>query len=271
MAMTTTTTNNSCKPANKKTKTVSFQESTTIRKLKDLDAEPSWHTLEDRKRFIMEARIETNAWINKRCYQFLLKDTFHHDPDCSESQATEVQEKLNAYTQLPGDNYCRGLERHVCREHGLKRDGMKKGAIRTIVNESRKRKERDMPIDQAWMQLGEISRHLTRHATRFARHVGAADELATRQGEDVSKVNKLRSEEIQKMVQKMNTTQPASPPCSCPSAAEEATEAVQDDEDEDATKAQERSNSPTSVTTVNGWCHGPRESLLQAPQVPNLG
>lgn len=241
-------------------KTVSFQETTTIVRFPDMGGEPSWHTMEDRKAFILQARMETNAWINKGRYGFLLQDSFFDSSEAS------VQEKMDAYAQLPGEDYCRGLERHVCREHGLKRDGFKKGAIRAIVNEGRKRKERGMPIEQAWMQLGEISRHLSAQATRFARRVGAADELVVKEGEDASKVLKLHEEAMQDAMEKMGTITP-----NCPASQEEASPTRIAVGGEDS-KQQERSNSPLSVTTFNGWCHGSRESCIQPPppQVPSL-
>jgi hypothetical protein len=238
-------------------KSVSFQETITIVRFHNLGGEPSWHTLEDRKRFLLQARMEADAWISKGCYDFLLKDTFHDTSDFS------AQEKMDAYAQLPGDDYCRGLERHVCREHGMKRDGFKKGAIRAIVNEGRKRKERGMGVDQSWYQLGEISRLLSKHATIFARRVGAADALVVREGEDKSKVLKLQQQEnhdaVDKPVEKgLNPATPDEP---------RRTKIITVGEED---IAQDLSNSPMSVTTVNAWSQGHRDSLRKNKNTPSV-
>lgn len=232
-------------------KSVTFKETTTIVRFHESVGDfQKWHSIPDRKRFILEARDQTRAWIDKGGYDFLLKDTFH---DASELSA---QEKMNAYAQLPGDDYCRGLERHVCREHGLKRDSFKKGAVRAIVNEGRKRKERGMPEAQAWMQLGEISRKLSFLATRFARRTGAADALVARQGEDASTVQQLQREETAAHVVEKQLV-----PSSCPASQEDRAAPNQ------ITVGQQRHNLQRSVAAVNGWCHGPRESCIR-PAVP---
>lgn len=254
-------------PEKKEKKSVSFQETITIVRFHDFGVN-TWTNLEDRKRYILEARLETMAWVQKGCYGFLLRDTFNDPSDAS------AQEKMDAYAQLPGQDYCRGLERHVCREHGLKRDSFKKGAIRAIVNEGRKRQERGMPLEQSWMQLGLISRKLSYSATRFAHLVGLADERVVRFGEDASKVMMLHRQEMAHTVEKAT---PATPPCPVQEGEEkEATEMAAQpekitirgghDQGEKHKQKVQRQDSPrsvTSVTSVNGWCHGPRESCLK--------
>lgn len=250
-------------PEKKEKKSVSFQERITIVRFHDFGVN-TWTNLEDRKRYILEARLETMSWIQKGCYGFLLRDTFNDPSDAS------AQEKMDAYAQLPGQHYCRGLERHVCREHGLKRDSFKKGAIRTIVNEGRKRRERGMPLEESWMQLGQISRKLSFLATRFAHLVGVADERVVRFGEDPSKVMLLHRLEMAHTVEKAT---PATTPCPAQEGAEEAPTTTTQPEkitfgggtvqEEKQKQKVQRQDSPRSVTSVNGWCHGPRESCLK--------
>lgn len=241
------------------TKCVTFQPTTTIVRFYDYTtADEKWHSIPDRKRFIVQARDEATRWIGKGCYEFLLKDALQ---DASEESA---QAKMDAYAQLPGEDYCRGLERHVCREHGLMRDSFKKGAIRAIVNEGKRRS--GMPQNQCWPQLGEISRKLSFGATRFARRVGAADELAARLGEDASKVQRLRTEGdgIQNQIMAMEN------PAMEETQKENFTKNINInncEDDYDKSILIQHNTSQISVTAVISWCHGPRESCIGAANV----
>jgi hypothetical protein len=243
-------------------KCVTFQPTTTIVRFHDFTtADERWHSIPDRKRFVVQARDEARRWTDKGCYEFLLKDALN---DASEESA---QAKMDAYAQLPDEDYCRGLERHVCREHGFMRDSFKKGAIRAIVNEGRKR--RGMPQNQCWYQLGEISRTLSSGATRFARRVGAADELVARLGEDASKVRRLRTENdcMRKQIMAMKN------PAAGETQREDSAKNICIDTYGDYGKSihVQGNTSPVSVTTVISWCHGPRESCIGAANVGSNG
>jgi hypothetical protein len=230
------------------TKCVTFQPTTTIVRFHEFTStDERWHSILDRKRSIVQARDEAKRWIDKGCYEFLLKDALR---DASEALA---QAKMNAYTQLPREDYCRGLERYVCREHGLMRDSFQKGAVRAIVNEGRKR--RGMPQDQRWHQLGRISRKLSFVATRFARRVGAADELVARMGEDASKAQRLQTENdaIQKQV--MAIENPAMRATQKGDSAKNIS--INTCDDCDASIQLPRNASQLPVASVICWRHGP--------------
>ncbi|CAB9510737.1 expressed unknown protein [Seminavis robusta] len=259
--------------ASSDSKFVTFQPTITIVRFHELrTAAERWHSIPDRRRFIQQAREEAQHWIDKGCYEFLLKDSFHEGSD------ELAQARMNAYAQLPGEDYCRGLERHVCREHGLKRDSFKKGAIRAIVNEGRKRRDAGMPLDKSWYQLGEISRKLSFLAARFARRVGTADEIVVRLGEDASKVDRLRmdADPIQKLRQHREYEDPAleSPVKKtkeiCVGASGETSVG-----EHQALQVQRQNNHSAqcaiTATGINGWCHGPRESIINVPGVNTGG
>ena len=192
-------------------KRVTFQPTTTIIRFHTIDnGEDRWVSTAERAQFVLDARQETKAWIAQGCTH-LLKGIFHDTSDAAE-------EKIMACTQLPGRGYCRGLERYVCKEHGLTRDSFQRGALRTIVAESKKRKlsgvaaSSDDAINESWQQLGDLSRRLTSFATLFAQRIGAADEAVVRYGEDPSKARKIlqakfeAAQEVQEQ-----TTCPGSP------------------------------------------------------------
>ena len=186
-------------------KRVSFQPTTTIVRFHQTvdNGGDRWITTAERAQFVLDARLETKAWIEQGC-TFLLQGVFHDTSDVA-------QEKIIACTQLPGRGYCRGLERYVCREHGLTRDSFQKGALRTIVAEWKKRKG-VLSDDECWKEVGDLSRRLTSFAAVFASRVGAADALAARHGEDPSKAKYLLQanfEAVQEM--KKQTACPGSP------------------------------------------------------------
>ena len=232
-------------------KRVSFKPTTTIVRFQDsVGADDRWTSTAERKQFVVNARNETKACIEKGCTS-LLQGVFH---DTSEA----AQEKITACTQLPWDGgYCRGLEPYVCREHGLTRESFQKGALRTTMAEWKRRKASGMSHDDSWREVGDISRRLTSFATLFARRVGAADELAARHGEDPSKARKLlkdaciASEALQRAC-------PGSPASTNTTVVSE--KAPPSSTGTNKTLLVSRFLSQRSVIDVNGWCHGPRKS-----------
>mgnify|MGYP005862961143 CR=1 FL=1 len=181
-------------------KGVSFKPTITIVRFHDLSSvETRWLSIPERKQLIAEARVQAKDWANKG-YGFLLNESFHTASD-------STQEKVDAYCQLPGGDYCRGLERHVCREHGLRRDALKKGAVRVIVAEGKKLRERGLSNEAVEKQLADIAGRLSLCATRFAMRLGAADELAALVGEDGSKINRILVERSFNQVDKLGQSQ----------------------------------------------------------------
>ena len=233
---------------NSNVKTVSFKPTITIVKFHDFGSEHNWLSVPERKQFIVDARNQSKEWATLG-YDFLLKDTFH---DKSEQSA---QDKVDAYAQLPGDAYCRGLERFVCREHGLKRESFKRGAIRHVVAEGRKCRELGIPNDVAWEELGKISRKISSFATRFAIRIGRADELAVFCGEDGSKVKKLLEEEAVNNAPKQTTLPPTKTTNEMEVGANDSANFLHQKQQ------MNRGDSRRCVTAVNGRCHdGPSTS-----------
>lgn len=166
------------------TKSVGFKPTITIVRFHDLgSADTQWLSVPERKKLLLDARVQAKAWA-KKGYDFLLTESFH-------SASDSAQDKIEAYCQLPQDDYSRGLERYVCREHGLRRDALKKGAVRAIVGEGKKLRGKGLTEEEVETQLADIARRLSLCATRFAHRMGAADAKVIREGEDGSKVNKL--------------------------------------------------------------------------------
>jgi len=256
---------------------VSFQNTITIVKFHDsCCSEDKWLSLADRKVFMTEARDQSQDWPTKG-YAFLVQNIFH------ENSETVAQEKLNAFTQLPGDDYCRGLERYACREHGIKRESFKKGAIRLVVAEGKKRQqaqlEGHMSCEQSWDEVGAIAAKVSNWATRFARRLGAADAMVALEGEDGSKVETLLAEETLTNAPKPTATEETTSQSNADnnnsSSSSSSINSTDDNGENKQTQVrgfkqqQQQSSSPDSprsVMSVNGWCHGPRESCVVVQQ-----
>lgn len=169
-------------------KTVSFKPTITIVKFHDdSSSESRWYTVAERKRLICEARDQSKAWLNTG-YNFLLKNTYK-DP------CHDAQNKLDAYSQLDGGDYCRGLERHVCKQHGALRDAFKKGAVKAVVARQKRLREAGASPEEMSQNLAEYTARITSPAAVFAQRLGNADEMVVRQGEDASKVRQIFANE----------------------------------------------------------------------------
>ena len=248
-------------------KRVTFQPTTTIVRFHqtvDNEGTDRWITTAERAQFVLDARQETKAWIAKGC-TFLLQGVFHDTSDIA-------QEKITACTQLPGNGYCRGLERYVCREHGLTRDSFQKGALRTIVAEWKKRKG-VLSDDESWQEVGDLSRRLTSFATVFARRVGAADELAARFGEDPSKARYL-------LQAKFDAAQEMQKQTACPGSPASTTTAEVGTDKGSSSASNAVTTTPSKTRLVgrfqlmqqcaakaNDWSGPPRESCTTSVQV----
>ncbi|CAB9502637.1 expressed unknown protein [Seminavis robusta] len=132
--------------------------------------EPS-DTKRRRKRF--KETVETEEWI--KTYSILLEGCYRKP----------VQEKLDAFVILSDKDYIRGKECIICKDFAQERAELRLKVVQSVIAREMSLKiDTSKTLDDIADELCAVSQKHSCCARTFARHMGKADELAARVGED---------------------------------------------------------------------------------------
>jgi hypothetical protein len=123
-------------------------------------------------------RVRVEAELLKpKGFGVLLKNCFVEKDKTS-------QKHINAFSQLPGNDYPRGLEVYLSRQHRETLDDIHRKVIQGVLRRQRTLTEADTPYDVICEKLRSISKKHSRSSRIFARRLGLADARAVREGDD---------------------------------------------------------------------------------------
>ena len=164
------------------TKRVRFAVENIIISFDEEVQKEQWYSREDYTEWKRSFRQEARSFRHLG-YGVLLKRSFEKPPP-------DVQHHITAFAQLDGDNYLRGIERYLNKQHDTERVGLKQRSIHGLLRHQRKMKSRLSPEDLA-EELSFLEQEYSRPARRFARRIGIADEVVMRIGENPQKAQQI--------------------------------------------------------------------------------
>ncbi|CAB9518095.1 expressed unknown protein [Seminavis robusta] len=151
-----------------------------------------------------KSQVKVEAELLKpKGYAVLLKNCF----DETDKQA---QKHINAFAQLPGNEYPRGLEVYLSRHHREDCDQNHKKVTSAVLRRQKTMKAADAPADVLSEKLRSVSKKHSRSSRIFARRLGIADARAVREGDDLIKALTMVKELNQgnaKMVRRKESTE----------------------------------------------------------------
>lgn len=104
--------------------------------------------------------------------------------NCFDEKDKSVQKHINAFSKLPGNDYPRGLEVYLSRQHREALDDLHRKVTQGVLRRQKALKEAGTPCDVTCEKLRSISKKHSRSSRIFARRLGLADARAVREGDD---------------------------------------------------------------------------------------
>lgn len=168
-------------------KSVRFaEERNTTLLLSNHYSEEQWVSQEEFHEVKKSMKRKLGEWKLKG-YGVLLRDSF-------DNSHPTVQRSINAFVQLDEKDCVRGVERSLSSHLDQKISQMKSRSIKTVLSHQRLMKKDGVPLDVMREELAVVSRMHSRACVQFARRLGRADELASRDDENVADARKLVDE-----------------------------------------------------------------------------
>lgn len=157
-----------------------FEKNTTrIFEVNEVHPQEIWFIGEDHTDMKNRCKIEAREW-RKLGYSVLLNDSFEYPRN-------DVQDYLNAFTQLPDRLNRRGIERQCSRKHGDERSELKERSRQSVFRAQEQFKKQGMGKDELVEKLSLCYICACRNARIFARRMGKADEV------EIQRLDKLDS------------------------------------------------------------------------------
>lgn len=143
-----------------------------------------WYSRQDYRDWKRAFREEAREFRHKG-FGVLLKDAFERPP-------RDIQQQITAFALLDGENYLRGIEQYLNKQHDKERVSLKQQTIQGILSHQRVMKHRGhLSPDELAQELSFLNQEYSRPARRFAERIGVADEYVVKFGSDASLATNL--------------------------------------------------------------------------------
>lgn len=149
--------------------------------------EKLWYQPWEQKEHKRAIKRDAREW-RKTGLGILLRDAFVNP------NPQQTQNCLNAFVQLAGDDYVRGIERHLSQQHDEQRVERKRCFVQDVVEQALYlQAHSNLSDDEKRQKLAEFSALQSKCAEVFAHRIARADETVVKQGEDPKAAAKLVS------------------------------------------------------------------------------